>query len=115
VLSDLDIEAIAVRTAQLLREQEPFPRTGLVDVDQVARVLSMERSWVYEHKLELGAVRLGGALRFEAAAVHAHVRRCRLAAPAGEAAPARHRGPRHLEVVRGVELLPLPDHAAGSG
>jgi hypothetical protein len=67
VLSDLDIEAIAVRTAQLLREQEPFPRTGLVDVDQVARVLSMERSWVYE------------------------------------------------QVVRGVELLPLPDHAAGSG
>jgi excisionase family DNA binding protein len=114
VLTDVEIEAIAARTVQLLREQEPFPRTGLVDAEQVARLLSVDRSWVYEHKGELGAVRLGGALRFEAATVHAHVRRSRLAPPARPAERGRAR-PRHLEVVRGVELLPLPEQRVGRG
>ncbi len=66
-----DIEQIAVRVAALLREQAPSasdrePR--FVDAATVARLLGVERDWVYEHAAKLGAVRLGGPrgrLRFD--------------------------------------------------
>lgn len=61
------IEAIAERTAELLRNQ---PATGeLVDAAEIARRFNVSREYVYEHAAELGAVRLGhgpkARLRFD--------------------------------------------------
>lgn len=120
-MTDRDtIEAIAEVTAsrvvELLREGEaPFPREGLVEVDDVAGLLRVDRNWVYEHKTELGAIRLGdgpaGPLRFDAAQVLAYVRERRLRAD--DAEPPRSRpGPRRRGG-GGFELLPLPDEAYG--
>jgi hypothetical protein len=111
VMDARDVDAIARRVVTLLRDAEPgFPRTGLVDADDVALLLCVDRSWVYDHKTELGAVRLGdgrGALRFEAATVHAYVRRHRVGRDDGRA-PRVRPDSRRLRVVGGVELLPLP-------
>jgi len=62
-----DIESIAARVAELLREQQPSA-SRLADAAEVARELGVDRDWVYEHAEELGAARLGGArgrLRFD--------------------------------------------------
>jgi len=65
------IEAIARRVAELLHE-DPRPdrqSAGLIDAAELARRLGMDRSWVYSHAAELGAVRLGtgpnARLRFD--------------------------------------------------
>lgn len=114
-LPDGDVEAIAIRVAELLvpqlaallGERGAFPRDGLVDVDDVAAVLKMSRDWVYEHQAELGAVRLGAGarppLRFDAARVREYMAAGRVDVR-DEASP-RRRGPRRTS--RGVELLPL--------
>ena len=62
-----DIESIAARVAELLREQQPSA-SRLADAAEVARELGVDRDWVYAHAEELGAARLGGArgrLRFD--------------------------------------------------
>lgn len=53
---------------------DPFPHDGLVDVRAVAAFLSVGRDWVYDNKLKLGAVKIGGALRFEAHEIREYVR-----------------------------------------
>ena len=62
------VEAIARRVVELL-EKRGFQRQELVDAAELARRLGIERSWVYSHAIELGAVKLGtGAkprLRFD--------------------------------------------------
>jgi len=62
------VEAIARRVVELL-EKRGFQRRELVDAAELARRLGIERSWVYSHAIELGAVKLGkGAkprLRFD--------------------------------------------------
>lgn len=62
------VEAIARRVAELL-EKRGLQRRELVDAAELARRLGIERSWVYSHAIELGAVKLGkGAkprLRFD--------------------------------------------------
>lgn len=65
-----DIEAIADRVAELIADSAGrSPRAmRYVDAATVARVLGVERDWVYDHARELGAVRLGGPngrLRFD--------------------------------------------------
>jgi hypothetical protein len=60
-----EAERIAARVVELLRH-EPPPR--FVDAAALARILGVERDWVYSHAAELGAVRLGGPrgrLRFD--------------------------------------------------
>lgn len=64
-LDEEDIEAVAQRVAQLLQEQRPV---RYVDAAHLARVLGVERDWVYAHARQLGAIRLGGTrgrLRFD--------------------------------------------------
>jgi hypothetical protein len=52
------IEAIARRVVELL-DRRGMPGGGeLVDAAELARRLGIERSWVYTHAIELGAVRL---------------------------------------------------------
>lgn len=62
------IEAIARRVVELL-EKRGLQRRELVDAAELARRLGIERSWVYSHAIELGAVKLGSGskprLRFD--------------------------------------------------
>lgn len=63
-----DIEAIAQRVTQLLREPAPPRAVRYVDAAHVARVLDVDPEWVYTHAHQLGAIRLGGPigrLRFD--------------------------------------------------
>lgn len=95
-----EIDEIAVRVADVLLDrlgpaQRPTggaaaydrahaPAARLVDAATLARMLGVERDWVYAHAGQLGAVRLGGPrgrLRFDLATLGD-----RLAAPAGSAA-----------------------------
>jgi hypothetical protein len=62
------VEAVARRVVELL-EKRGLQRRELVDAAELARRLGIERSWVYSHTIELGAIKLGtGAkprLRFD--------------------------------------------------
>jgi len=55
-----DIELLAERLAERLRDVLAAPAVRLVDATTVARMLGVDRDWVYAHAAELGAVRLGG-------------------------------------------------------
>jgi hypothetical protein len=61
-----DIYAIARQVANLLDGRTPVARYA--DAAEVARILAVERDWVYAHAHQLGAIRLGGPngrLRFD--------------------------------------------------
>lgn len=53
-------ERIARRVVELVAHEHPV---GLVDAAELARRLGIQRSWVYAHAAELGAVRLGRGTR----------------------------------------------------
>jgi hypothetical protein len=63
------IEAIARRVVELLDRRGVACGPELVDAAELARRLGIERSWVYTHAIELGAVKLGSGrkprLRFD--------------------------------------------------
>jgi RNA polymerase sporulation-specific sigma factor len=69
-----DIEAVALRVAELVREQTAAA-TRYVDAAELARILGVERDWVYARASRLGAVRLGDGpkarLRFDIERVRA--------------------------------------------
>ncbi len=52
------VDAIARRVVELL-EKKGIQQRELVDASELARRLGIERSWVYSHAIELGAVKLG--------------------------------------------------------
>lgn len=62
------VEKIARRVVELL-ERHGLQRRELVDAAELARRFGIERSWVYTHAIELGAVKLGNGakprLRFD--------------------------------------------------
>jgi hypothetical protein len=62
------VEAIARRVVEILEERGLQQRV-LVDAAELARRLGVERSWIYTHAIELGAVKLGegpkARLRFD--------------------------------------------------
>ncbi len=62
------VEKIARRVVELL-EARGLQQRELVDASELARRLGIERSWVYSHAIELGAVKLGSGakprLRFD--------------------------------------------------
>jgi hypothetical protein len=108
-LDDDDIEAVAARVAELLRDQ-PGRSDRLVDAATLARTLNVDRDWVYANARRLGAIRLGDGpkarLRFDVARA-----RETLAAPgSGDQAPPdeprRRRGrPRGQRPPAGVQLI----------
>lgn len=54
------VEAVARRVVELLRAERHSPRERrLVDAATLAAELGVDRSWVYTHRAELGAIRLG--------------------------------------------------------
>lgn len=62
------VEAIARRVVEIL-EGRGLQQRELVDASELARRFGIERSWVYSHAIELGAVKLGNGakprLRFD--------------------------------------------------
>jgi len=52
------VEAIARRVVEIL-ERRGLQGRELVDAAELARRFGIERSWVYSHAIELGAVKLG--------------------------------------------------------
>jgi hypothetical protein len=62
------VEAIARRVVEIL-ERKGLQQRELVDAAELARRFGIERSWVYSHAIELGAVKLGDGpkprLRFD--------------------------------------------------
>lgn len=62
------VEAIARRVVELL-EGRGRQKRELIDATELARRFGIERSWVYSHAIELGAVKLGDGpkprLRFD--------------------------------------------------
>lgn len=77
-LSERAVEAIARRVVELLRREPPRPAEShvgerLLTAAEVARWWGVERSWVYQHALRLGVIRLGTGprprLRFDPALV----------------------------------------------
>jgi hypothetical protein len=105
------VEAIARRVVELL-ERRGMQRRELVDALELARRFGIERSWVYSHAIDLGAVKLGEGpkprLRFDpeiAARVLRKVGEGSAADPparSGERAGQPQRGRRS-----GVRLLPI--------
>jgi len=106
-LEPADVEAIAQRVAELLAASPASEAVRYVDAAHLARVLGVERDWVYAHACRLGAIRLGGPqgrLRFD---LH-HVQRT-LAdrEPTGDPkALPRRRAPARRTTREGLELLP---------
>jgi hypothetical protein len=75
-LSDHDVERVARRTVELLAESaRDGHRRCVVDAAYIAERFGVERAWVHQHKLELGAMPMGRGsrprLRFEVTRVEA--------------------------------------------
>ena len=62
------VEAVALKVVEIL-EGRGVQRRALVDAAELAQMFGIERSWVYTHAIELGAVKLGAGtkprLRFD--------------------------------------------------
>jgi AraC-like DNA-binding protein len=107
------VEAIAVRVAELLREEAPSD-ARLLPASEVARRFGLSRDYLYRHAEELGAVRVGDGkrprLRFDPEVVAERlsarsIRRGsepRKARPKAKPRRARRTGPRS-----GPALLPI--------
>jgi hypothetical protein len=89
--------------------------TTLVDAETVARYLDVERDWVYQHAVELGARRLGtgpkARLRFSLPELDERLRTCSLGRRSREGAepeskPIRRRRAREA-LGTGAPLLPI--------
>jgi hypothetical protein len=96
-LDDEDIEQIARRVAELIGSAHAHPGPRYVDAGDLARMLGIERDWVYAHARELGAIRLGGPrgrLRFDVGRVADALSRPDAAAGPARRAASRRRGPR---------------------
>jgi DNA modification methylase len=104
------IEAIARRVAELLSPQAPAEATParLLSAAEVSEALGVERSWVYEHAIELGAIRIGDGprprLRFNLSTVQERL--ATLSAPL--AAPSAPDAGRSMRIpADSVPLLPI--------
>lgn len=77
-LSNETVEALARRIAELMNVDAPEPPVRrLITAAEVARWCGVDRSWVYAHADELGAIRLGDGerprLRFDSSEVMARI------------------------------------------
>jgi hypothetical protein len=87
---------------------------GLVDAAGLAEYLVVERSFVYEHAVELGVIRLGSGprarLRFDVAEALRRLTACqggRESTPREPASLSRSRPRRRRSMGTSVELLPI--------
>jgi len=61
-LSADDVEAVARRTVELLRDDRPST-FALIDARELAGQLGVSVDYIYEHATQLGAIRLGNGRR----------------------------------------------------
>jgi hypothetical protein len=110
------VDAIARRVVELL-EKKGIQQRELVDASELARRFGIERSWVYSHAIELGAVKLGQGkkprLRFDPEIAARFLRKV----GEGPAAPPARSGERAGQPGRGdgsvVPLLPVRGESDG--
>lgn len=96
-----DVEAIAQRVAELVH-----PADDYLTVAEFCRRFDISRSTAYEHATDIGAIRIGGALRFPAS-VAQHV-----PSEAASAAEPRPTLVRSRRPSGPIELLPVRDRRA---
>ena len=69
VLSERDVDRIATRVVERLRDEHPQTNTRWLSATEVADLLGVTRNTVYERAEELGVVRIGSGpkprLRFD--------------------------------------------------
>src|SRR4051794_20809639 len=58
-LHPADVDAIARRVAELVREEASASQLRFLTAAQVAKRFNVTRDWVYAHADDLGAIRLG--------------------------------------------------------
>ena len=101
-LSEADIEAVALRVAALLHEEQG--PAELVDAAEIARRFGVSRDFVYDHADDLGVVRLGegprARLRFDPTRVRRQLGTV-AAPPSPKARPSRRPSKGTLLPVRG--------------
>jgi hypothetical protein len=111
------IEAITRRVVELLERRGLSGGPELVDAAELARRLGIERSWVYTHAIELGAVKLGVGrkprLRFDPQIASRLLRRVGEAPAAAPRPPIR--GERAGGPRRGRDRAPLLPIKGGGG
>lgn len=109
------VEAIARRVVEIL-EQRGLQSQELVDAAELARRFGIERSWVYSHAIELGAVKLAAGpnhgfastLRSQRECCGRRVRKRRPVRP-----PARVSGRTGLQLAEGARCGCFPFAARG--
>lgn len=110
-LDPASVDAIARRVAELLAADAPT----LLDAAAVARRVGRGRAWVYDHAVDLGAVRLGGGERprlgFEPSKVAEYLDACkssrRTREPEKRATERRMRRAPTSAIGQGDGLLPI--------
>ncbi len=114
-LDAASVEAVARRVVELIRsEGNSSIVRGLVDAAALAAELGVERSWVYAHRVELGAIQLGSGskprLRFDVEVAWKVLARSAVSESHEPKSPASTRGPkrpRRRRIVGGPGLLPI--------
>jgi hypothetical protein len=114
-LDEASVEAVARRVVELLRTDSHSPRERrLVDAATLAAELGVERSWVYAHRAELGAIQLGSGskprLRFDVDTARELLARSTSKAPQAPQTPVAKGGPsrrRRHRLGSSPELLPI--------
>jgi predicted DNA-binding transcriptional regulator AlpA len=115
----LDVHAVAEAVVDVLAERGlviyagPGSSARVLNVQEVARLLGRSTGWVYEHAIELGAIRMGtgpkARIGFDAAAIE-QWKRARQRGPAPKSAPAPRRSRRRASG-QGANLIPYePSH-----
>jgi hypothetical protein len=116
ILTTEQIQAIADAVAERLAEPPNMPGRPdrLVDAATLAELLGTSRGWIYEHKHELGALRLGDGprprLRFDAEyakAQWAASREGNTGVPDRSANTGRRRSRRRVTTPSSAQLLPV--------
>ncbi len=114
-LDAASVEAVARRVVELIRSEGGSPIVRrLVDAATLAAELGVERSWVYAHRVELGAIQLGNGskprLRFDVEVAREVLARSAVSESREPKTPASTRGPkrrRRKQIVGGPGLLPI--------
>lgn len=112
-LDDYTIDAIVRGLAEMLAANGYLAQSRrLLTAAEVATAWGVDRSWVYEHARELGAIRLGSGpsprIRFDSAKLEEYLEASTTPPPAPPTRPRRYRKPAASQLTRKpVELLPI--------
>jgi hypothetical protein len=113
-------ELVARRVVELLVERGQAPAVGLVDAAELARLLGISRSTVYDNATKLGAIETGNGsarprLRFDVERARAAWAACSSVDARAPESPAHvpvRRRPKRGRATSGVKLLPVKGPAA---